>query len=63
MLEAQIRTLQLASSVGIFGVLESLTLNISRRCSKISIIGGGDHFGHGTCYVEDCPMGNNIGGF
>ena len=45
------------------GVLTSLTLNVPRRCSEISIIGGRDPFGRGTCYMEDCFVGNNIGGF
>ena len=45
------------------GVLVSLTLNILRQYSEISIIGGGDHFGRGVCYEEDYSMGNNNEGF
>ena len=44
-------------------VLESLTLNVPRRCSQISTIGGWDHFGRCACYAKDCSIRNNIGGF
>ena len=41
-------------------VLASLTLNLSKRCSEILIIGRANHYGRGACSAEDCSMGNNI---
>ena len=55
--------LTICAVCGKSSVLVSLTLNVPRWSSEISTIGKWDHFGRGTCYAEDCSIGNNIGGF